>query len=526
MRWIPLAGFLPFAWRRLLTYLHIYQQEEYQPVRFLRWMALSHSYDRRVSLLILIIGILESFRVLRLSVATAAVGAVLLAFTLLEKDPRKSSKKPLVVTARARRILWTAAGLIAAVAIAAAALGFPALLWIIVVQLIPFALAGGNLLLTPYERAVQQRFWNEAHGKLESLKPTVVGITGSFGKTSTKHLLGQVLEMQAATLITPGSVNTPMGISRVVREQLGAHHRFFVCEMGAYGPGSIERLCRLAPPDMAVITAIGMAHYERFKSLETVARTKFELAEAAVARGGTVIIAEQVLEFEYARSFRERYRNSVIVAGKSFDCELRLVATTQTASGISAQVVWRNLTYDLRAPIFGEHHISNMAIAFAAACALGVSPEDAIVALAATPQIKHLLEVKDGPSGARLIDDAYNSNPVGFASGLRLLSDLRVDGGRRILITPGMVELGPAHEAEHQKIGQLAAEHVDVLVPVLPERIKSLTESYAKARPDALVVPCPDFAAAQDWMTRYVKPADVVLIENDLPDLYEKKLKL
>jgi len=524
--WIPLVCFLSFAWGRLLTYLHIYQQEEYQPVRFLRWLFVSHSYDKRASLGLLIVGALQVFRIIPPIVVSITTGAVFLAFTFLEKDPRKSSKKRLVMTSRAKRIVWTAAVLITVVAMAALALDLPALVWIVIVQLIPFALAGGNLLLMPYERSVQQRFWNEAHRKLESLKPTVVGITGSFGKTSTKHLLGQVLEMQAATLITPGSVNTPMGISRVIREQLGAHHRFFVCEMGAYGPGSIERLCRLAPPDVAVITAIGMAHYERFKSLDTVARTKFELAEATVARGGTVIVAEQVLEFEYARSFRDRYRAKTIVVGATSGCELRILDTGQTNIGVSAEVVWRNTPYALRAPIFGEHHISNMALAFAAACTLGVSPEDAIVALASTPQIKHRLEVKEGPAGARLIDDAYNSNPVGFASGLRLLSSLRVNGGRRILITPGMVELGPAHDTEHHKIGQLAAEHVDILIPVLPERIESLTESYRKARPDALVVPCVNFAAAQTWMSQNVQPSDIVLMENDLPDLYEKKLRL
>ncbi len=196
----------------------------------------------------------------------------------------------------------------------------------------------------PNETAVQKRFWSEAHQKLLSLKPTIVGITGSYGKTSTKHLLGHILEMQAPTLITPGSVNTPMGIARVVRERLAAHHRFFVCEMGAYGPGSIERLCRLAPPDVAVITAIGMAHYERFKTLDTVARTKFELAEAVAEKNGTVILAEQVLEFEYAKDFRRRYNEKTIVVGTEEDCALRIGSATQTENGIQA------------AFIGGEHH--------------------------------------------------------------------------------------------------------------------------------------------------------------------------
>src|SRR6202050_4878731 len=117
----------------------------------------------------------------------------------------------------------------------------------------------------------------------------VIAVTGSYGKTSVKHILGHVLETAAPTLITPGSVNTAMGIARVVRERLQPHHRYFVVEMGAYGPGSIRRLCALTPPKMGLVTAIGMAHYERFKTLETVAAAKFELAEAVAEQGRTLL---------------------------------------------------------------------------------------------------------------------------------------------------------------------------------------------------------------------------------------------
>ncbi|MBV8831830.1 MAG: UDP-N-acetylmuramoyl-tripeptide--D-alanyl-D-alanine ligase [Acidobacteriaceae bacterium] len=526
MKWLAFAGFCVFAWRRLQTYLHIYQQEEYQPIRFLRWLVTTQSFDKRASLSILLVAAIEWLSSAFRPYAAAAVGSELILFTFLEKNPRKSSKKPLVMTGRAKRIFYVAGTVCAILAFLTAWFNAPAIVWLVLVQLVPVTLPFANLLLTPYERSVQNRFWNEAHQKLLALKPTVVGITGSFGKTSTKHILGHVLELQAPTLITPGSVNTPMGISRVIREHLGSHHRFFVCEMGAYGPGSIARLCRLAPPDLAVITAIGMAHYERFKTLDTVAQTKFELAESVVARGGRIIAAEQVLEFEYAKRFRDRHRSQTIVCGASANCDVRISNAGQNAAGIFAELDWNGAVYHLRAPLFGEHHISNLVLAFIAACSLGVSPEDAVLALASTPQIKHRLEIKSGPAGARLIDDAYNSNPVGFTSGLRLLSKLQTNGGRRILVTPGMVELGTAHEQEHEKIGVLAGQHVDVLVPVLPDRIRSLTEAYLRTRPEGVVVPVENFGKAEAWMSSNLKSADVVLLENDLPDLYEMKLRL
>lgn len=526
MKYLLLAAYLIFAWRRLSTYLHIFQQEEYQPIRFVRWLFKTRSIDLRVSIVILVVGALQFAIRLAFDAGATFVIAALLGMAFYEKRLRVASKKRLVMTPRAKRIYWVAFFVLALVGILYAATEVPLLAWLIPVHAIPFALPLATLLLAPHERSVQKKFWNEAHDKLKKLSPTVIGITGSYGKTSTKHLLGHVLELQAPTLITPGSVNTPMGVSRVIREQLGAHHRFFVCEMGAYGPGSISRLCRLAPPDVAVITAIGMAHYERFKTLDTVANAKFELANAAAARNGEAILADSVLQFETARAFRAQHQAKTMTVGFHSQSEFRIINAGQTADGIMAQIMWKDQIHTVRAPIFGEHHIGNMAVAFATACAVGILPEDAALALGSAPQISHRLEVKEGVAGSRLIDDAYNSNPVGFASALNFLNALRREGGRRILITPGMVELGPAHDEEHRKLGLLARSCVDVLLPVVPERIGSFVAGFELDNPGAIIIPCANFAAAQTWMNANLGPLDVVLLENDLPDLYEKKLSL
>ncbi len=526
MIWLVFFTFLLFSIRRLFTYLHIYQQEEYDSARFLRWLVAQRAFDRRATLLIVVVGCLQLAGVLRSIVAGALIALGFLGLKMLEKDPRSASKKKLSMTGRAKRIYFSALAVLVACGLVVVLADLTLLIWAVLVQLIPIGLVCGNALAQPYEDRLQKRFWSEAKSKLTSLKPTVVGITGSYGKTSTKHLLGHILEMQAPVLITPGSVNTPMGIARVIRERLASHHRFFVCEMGAYGPGSIARLCRLAPPDLGLITAIGMAHYERFKTLDTVAATKFELAEAVAANRGTVILAEQTLEFQAAKNFIERHQDSTLVAGRGSGCAVRIVSSAQTDAGIQAEIFWNGRSYLLKAPIYGEHHISNMVLAFAAACTLGVSPEDAVLALASAPQISHRLEVKTGPAGARIIDDAYNSNPAGFASGLRLLGALSGNGARRILVTPGMVELGVAHDEEHRKIGELAGTHADVLLAVVPERIKTLTAAYASANPKGAIERVASFAEAQKWMNANLRSGDVVLLENDLPDLYEKKLRL
>jgi UDP-N-acetylmuramoyl-tripeptide--D-alanyl-D-alanine ligase len=344
----PAVAFV-FAFRRSLTYLHIFQQEEYDGPRFLRWLAASRSFDRKLSLALLLIGAIA----LGLGGAvppplfSLAAAACLGVAAWREADPRQASKKKLVLTARARRILVGGMALAVLAAIACAAAPQVAV-WVLFVQFVPLALVLANLLLLPLERRVQARYWREAHVKLASLRPTVIGVTGSFGKTSVKHILGHILDMAGPTLITPGSVNTPMGISRIIRERLDRQHRYFVVEMGAYGPGSIARLCRLAPPDLGVITAIGMAHYERFKSLDVVAETKLELAEAVIARQGAVIIAEQALETEIARAFAARHPDAFILCGKDAAAPVRLVAVKQDRDGIVVDLVWQGTPYTLR----------------------------------------------------------------------------------------------------------------------------------------------------------------------------------
>jgi UDP-N-acetylmuramoyl-tripeptide--D-alanyl-D-alanine ligase len=523
------VGFAVFAARRLLTYLHIFQQEEYDGPRFLAWLWRERASDRRVSLALVALFIVEL--ILSGGIAphwlfVALVGVLCLGAAMIERDPRKTAKKPLAMTARAKRIYAIALMLLAIVGIAAALTTNWVAIWLVPVQLVPLALVIANLILSPFEARVQRRYWDEARAILQRHDPIVIGITGSYGKTSVKHILGHVLETAAPTLITPGSINTAMGIARIIRERLAAHHRYLVVEMGAYGIGSIRRLCELTPPKLGIITAIGKAHYERFKSLDAVAKAKFELAEAARDNGGSAIVAADTLEFAWPREFVARHRDRVVNVGAEATADLVIDSLRQEADGIIAEVQWRGSRYLLRAPLYGLHQGRNVALAFAAACTLGLVPEDVVAALRSTPQIAHRLEVKRQGDGAILIDDAYNSNPVGFASALDLLDVLRQPEGRRILVTPGMVELGSEHEAEHARIGRLAVQHVDVLLAVAPHRVEPLATAFAAAAPEREIVPCPTFAEARHWLERNLGRRDVVLIENDLPDLYERPLRL
>ncbi|MCB1782432.1 MAG: UDP-N-acetylmuramoyl-tripeptide--D-alanyl-D-alanine ligase [Alphaproteobacteria bacterium] len=514
-------AYLFFAYRRILIYLHALQQEDYDNQRLVRWIIENRVFDKKLSAVF--IGLwLGSFILDWLPTILLCICA-LAYFTWKENDPRKAAKKKLVMTQRAKRIAFPAL----LMAAGAGLLIYSPLTCLIAVQFVPVFLVLSNLILVPYEKAVQHKFYSEAQKKLEECNPVIIGITGSYGKTSVKHILGHVLKSIAPTLITPGSVNTVMGITRVIREQLEPNHKYFVVEMGAYGPGSIERLCALTPPNVGIITAIGHAHYERFKTLDTVAHAKYELAQAVLAKSGTVVVNEKTLDFTHTRAMKENNASHFVVCGEdNSSCDLTILKVSQDREGLQIQINWKGTEYTLAAPLFGLHHGHNIALAFAAAVSLGAAPADVQAALKSVPQIKHRLEVKPQGGETILIDDAYNSNPEGFRAALDLLPVLRGENGRSILVTPGIVELGEAHESVHHELGAHAAKTCDVVLVVNAARISSFISGFKEAGTGNPILPFDTFAEADNWLMLNRKAGDVVLLENDLPDLYEGVPKL
>jgi UDP-N-acetylmuramoyl-tripeptide--D-alanyl-D-alanine ligase len=523
------VAFLIFAARRLPRFLHILQQEDYLSYYYLEWVWQTKAFDRQLSADLFLLVVLHVLFGDRLPLTLMQIAAVIAfaVFAWREPDPRKVAKKKLAMTSRAKRIYGVALALTVPLAavmwIAGSILG-----WIIAVQVLPLLLVGANGILAPVEALLQKKYWNEAAARLAQIGPEVIGITGSFGKTSVKHILGHILDLNARAYFTPGSTNTPMGIARIIREKLPADCQYFLVEMGAYRTGSIEKLCRLTPPRMGVITAIGDAHYDRFGSLDAVARTKFALAEAVLRQpDGKIVVHESVMAQDYARDFIGRHRDRFLVCGQSDAVQMKIASVEQTVAGLNVRLHWQGQSYDIFAPLFGMHHADNIGMAFAAALTLGFAPERVISALRTVPQIKHRLEVKPQADGSVTIDDAYNSNARGFASALDLMALLSQNrnGARRILITPGIIGLGDRHDEVHAALGEKAAGIADVAIAVNPMRIKAFMRAYQNHDGKELVEVA-DLTEARQWLTQNGKRGDIVLYENDLPDLMEQRLKL
>lgn len=514
------------------AYLKYFQQEEYDGRRFLSWVRCNAAIDR-VATLIIVVSLMAGLSAEPLGAGQFAILIALMLSIFLSRNALTQSKKALVMTSRVKRIFLVY--MLVSLAIYTAAtiflhgyhdsmnfnlviLALPALM----LQLAPLTLVMAKLLLNPQEKAVQAKFRKEAEDKLLNLKPRIVAITGSFGKTSSKHILNHILSAAQPTLATPGSVNTIMGITRVIRELLKPEHKFFIVEMGAYGPGSIAKLCAFTPPDIGLITAVGAAHYERFKSLQVVAEAKFELAEDVFSRGGRMVVNADGIEPALLDDRLKVVSGDYILVGK--DRSMQISKLTMDKEGMTLTIATEGEEdQSLQVPLYGRHQADNILTSIAAARALDVPWSVIRAAMRTMPQIKHRVEVSRGAGQITTINDAYNSNPIGFIAALEVLDSLKNEGGRRILVTPGMVELGTRHDEDHALIGHKAAHLADIVLAVTPDRMPTFVEAVIHEDTAELM----QFATqdqAETWVKANVTALDVVLFENNLPDLYESRV--
>jgi UDP-N-acetylmuramoyl-tripeptide--D-alanyl-D-alanine ligase len=524
MIYILILGLFIFSIFRLRLLMLFFQQKEYNAKWFIKFV-FSEKWrlvDKRLTITILLLFFLgrQISQQTLLSLSLLPIFAISVFF---EERFIARAKKKMVVTQRAKRILGTTLFLVA--------IGIGITIYtkvnlfvssIIIIQLLPFLLMGGNLILEPLEKNIQKKFLNEAKEKLAKLNPIVIGITGSYGKTSTKHILAHILSGNLPILFTPRSINTEMGVTRVIRESLTDEHKYFVIEIGAYFKGSIEKMCKFVKPKHGIITSIGQAHYEYFKTQETIAAAKFELGEWINGnnndgKGILVVNTNQIEEYLIPNM-------PMIKVGRGSNIYVSDIK--QTKDGISLKFHNKEEEYQVEAPVYGIHQANNIAIAIEMALQLGMSMNTILATLKTLPQTNHRLEVLKREGSYTIIDNAYNSNSEGFKSGLELLQTL--NEGRRILVTPGMVELGKIHDSAHYEIGKIAGKSVDIAIIVasrrIPTFIKGFKETANKNTTQLLEVP--SFADAQKWLNENAGRGDVVLLENDLPDVYESEFSL
>jgi len=447
---------------------------------------------------------------------------------------RQPVKKPLVYTQRVKRLLGLSAIFIIIVDVIAwiSYIGnsfssnttIPTLIFMVGIYLLlmltlPFLMILWGKMAMPMEKAINRWYVSDGRKKLASHTNMIkIGITGSYGKTSAKNILDAILSVKYNVIISPNSYNTPLGITRVIRNMMKGDEDVFIAEMGARHVGDIAELCDLVKPNYGLITSIGPQHIETFFNIENVVKTKFELIDNLPTDGVGFLPSDNKISREIGKlksqnikwfGFKDNQGNSLwatdITAGssgstfmlKSDDGNEALCATT----------------------LLGEHNIQNILGCCCVAKELGLTLDEIAKGIENAQPVEHRLQLLKTNNGITVIDDAFNSNPNGAKAALKVSSTFE---GRKIVVTPGLVELGDAEQQENIIFGQEMAKTIDIAL-LIAGNCKDIKQGMIKSGFDKNNIHCfKTLGDATQKMSELTRIGDVILFENDLPDHYEK----
>lgn len=504
----------------------------------------SHVITTEHILISILISVLTIFFAEDITLTSAAILLslfILFWFTGISKYKSEREKKPLVFTHRMKRMAVLIVILLIAIWYSLLEIGFVSLLirdfaapfiktdpyfmafsLVFVDIFVPFLVYFGGWVLKPVEWKIQSGFKKQARKKLASLPDLkVIAITGSYGKTSTKFAINAFLKERYSVCVTPGSFNTPMGICKVINNDLKASHRVLILEMGARYQGNIGELCDIAQPDLSVVTNVGLAHLETFGSQDVIAREKSTIVRRLNPNGMAILNSDDP-RVKAMGNLRNDVR--VVYAGK--DGSVTAENVIVDSKGTSFTMTWKHsdgseeASTRVQTKLLGEHNIQNLLLAAAVAREFDIRIETAALAASKMEPVEHRLELKD-QNGLAVIDDAFNSNPVGAKNALDVLDSFA--SGKKIIITPGMIELGDREDEMNETFGkQIADSKVDVAILVGKEQTAAIHRGIESAndRKETEVYVVKSLFEANDLLREIAEKGDVVLYENDLPDNY------
>ena len=380
-----------------------------------------------------------------------------------------------------------------------------------------------NFINKPIELGINRGYINDAKRILkENPELTIIGVTGSYGKTSVKFYLETLLRQRYRVLVTPESYNTPMGVVITIRKFLKPMHEIFVCEMGARYVGEIKELCDLVHPHHGIIASVGPQHLDTFGSLDNIKKTKFELAEA-LPEGGMLFLNgdnEYINEMLTERKGSKPVYDSPVLyysqnSGNGYQASDIRISNHGTEFTVNAP---DGETERFSMKLVGGHNVINVMGAIAVAHELGIPLAELKIPVRKIQSVPHRMEMKN-QGDVTIIDDAFNSNPIGSKAAVETLALM---DGMRILITPGMVELGEDEAEYNRKFGTYAADCCDRIFLVGRKHTEPIKEGIlSKGFPEKdLEV----FDNVQDAISRAyavrTKKHKYILLENDLPDNY------
>ena len=507
------AYFLTFAvaaWLAACYFIHMFQLEAYLKKQYLKWVKtelVKNIIPKMIPMFVFAVVLMFNS-----GITTFALLSVLNLLCCYIFRPKKA-KKAFVYTARVKRLLTTTVLLNFVVLIPASVFGLYFIFPIIFV-LSELVILLAAYINDPVEKAVRNKYINEAKRIISARKKnlTVIGITGSYGKTSTKFFLAKILSKKYNVFMTPASYNTTMGVVKAIREMLKPTHEIFICEMGARNTGEIKEICDIVLPDYGIITSVGPQHLETFKTIENVIKTKFELFDAVKDKQKVFLNADNSYIYEKASA-----ENSVFYGINNKSAAYVAENITCSSSGTDFVLNMPCEKLNLSTRLLGEHNVLNIAACCAVAHKLGVDSRDIAISVRMLEPVEHRLQMFDG-GDVVIIDDSFNSNPSGAKAALDVLSKF---DGTRILVTPGMIELGEKQEELNRAFGAQAAKVCDYIYIVGKVNYNAIAEGITSGQFDVenrlFAVSSPEQAVNMARMLQETSKK-YVLLENDLPD--------
>lgn len=508
----------------LTKQLQMFQQNSYYPSRYIKWLK---ENEKRLFIFRALFFVVIASLNLSNSLAAVLVLLLLLIYLIISVitavSSQKKAIKKLVFTAKTKRMYTALILIFALLFVLQFFFGKDSFYWFFGFSLLLSVFPELSVfllfaLLYPFEKAITKHYTNDAKKILSqfgsSLK--VIGITGSFGKTSTKFILNDILSTTFNVVCTPHSFNTPMGVVRTVRENLRHETEIFICEMGAKNIGDIKEICDIVSPDGGIITSVGPQHLETFGDVRNVLNTKFELYDCSknketsvFVNGDNEYIEKKLLGVKAVtyglKPTNDFYSDNIVCSsyGSTFDLHLGSETVTLTTK------------------LLGKHNILNITGAAAYAYTLGVSPDNIKLAVMKLKPTEHRLQIKPFMKNSVLIDDAYNSNPVGSLLACEVLGTF--GEMKKIIVTPGLVELGEKEYEYNYNLGVAAAKVCDIIIYVGNDRSRPLKEgSLSCGFDENKIYTVSSFKEAMDVYSTLADENTVVLFENDLPDNYLK----
>lgn len=385
----------------------------------------------------------------------------------------------------------------------------------VVVFLIPIIVTLANYSLLPFEILNNNGYKSNAIRCLQSYPHLIkIGITGSYGKTTSKNILAKMLSKKYNVCFSPSSYNTPMGISRVVNNDLKMEHEIFIAEMGARNKGDIEELAKMINPNYGLITCIGEQHLETFGDINNIMDTKFELIENMAIGGLAVFNGDN----KYCVDLYNRATTEKLITGTS-DVEKAVVTYSDietTSTGTKMTLHYKKDSVTFTTKLLGKHIAGLIAVCAGIAVSLDITLQQIKEACEELDSVPHRLELIDN-GDVKVIDDAYNSNREGARNALEILSKFE---GTKIIVTPGFVEMGALEKEANVELGMQIAEFADVavLIGTRADDIKSGAIS-ANMDEDKIIIKN-SLKEAVDYTTT-LQGKKTILFENDLPDNYK-----